>query len=163
MGLVTREMRVSRGDRKAIKSDAICRRVLSALERTDRDLFLKRAIKLAEENDLRLWQSKTNTLEESARDSLRILLGEKHIPSTHGVYTGVNEYWVLEIWERACDHFDAGALHLVREGESEEKFTRSTCSLPLVGQRIASIKERLLEAYLQRNDDEILKIADEIG
>ena len=161
--LVTREERIQKGDGKAVRSDRICIRVLTVLERIERDLFIRRAVKLAQAKGLHLWESKTMPIEESAHDSLRILLCEKSSPSTYGVFTGVNSHWVLDIWELACDHFESCALKLVRDEEADEPFRRSTVEAPLL--RVAvehSLSERLMSAYIGRDDTEILRIVKEL-
>lgn len=111
---VTLENR-QRGMDNAIRSDDIRPRVRKALEelgegRTPnvdaRYEFIDRAIRHAKNIGLeRLWRCNHNPMREEAMKSLQTLLGEKKSFVRGRMYTGVNQGWILDIWESCLEYY----------------------------------------------------------
>lgn len=129
-------------------------------------LFVKRALSVGRERGMKLWHSKTMSPEDCALSSLRILLREKSNTTKGRTYTGSNLRWILDIWEAALDELTRGTrpkLEVVPAPEPEDPETVG------FGVRVfapakpeKSLGTRILEAYLKRNDDLIVNLAEEV-
>lgn len=142
--------------------------------------FVQAAIRTAERAELRIWKGDDqHRVKYNAEHSLATLFGEVSVnsrkPGGGGTVarTGVNAAWVLDIWEATLDHINRED-HLTREREREEEVARGARD-DLVfeepesgGVRVfqiaktAPISLRLLEAYLGRDDETIMRIAVEL-
>lgn len=143
-----------------------------------RDDFVRSAIRTAERAGLRTWKGDDqHRVHHNAESSLRILFGEKSVtnsrPGGAVVRTGVNAAWVLDIWEATLDHINREDL-LTREQERLEEIDRGLRDEPIFEEpedggvkvfqiaKTAPISLRLLEAYLGRDDEGIMRIAVEL-
>jgi len=153
------------------------------LSESAKEEFCRRAIRTAKEQGLRLWRSSSMTELQSARDSLATLLGEKKTYSRAGKFsTGVNSGWVLDIWEATLTKYSRTPLFeerppTCRDEKAEYRLTDSDCEELNAGgpafihvARQTTVTKpdrplswRLMEAYIGRDDDAILQIAQEIS
>lgn len=149
--------------------------------------FIGYAVRTAKRLGMRIWkESGTKKAEHGATNSLRVLFGEKTAWTNHkherGAFrrTGVNSAWVLDIWEATLDHLvreDPFLRAIERENEEREvqreMLTRTDeAELSRLNQQTgprvfhiadtAPISVRLLDAYLNRDDDAIMRIAVEL-
>lgn len=149
--------------------------------------FIGYAVRTANRLGMRTWkESGTKKVEHGAIDSLKVLFGEKSAWTNHkderGAFkrSGVNSAWVLDIWEATLDHLvreDPFLKEIERENEQREvqrELTQRTEEDELErlnsepGPRVfkiadtAPISVRLLDAYLNRDDDAIMRIAVEL-
>jgi hypothetical protein len=142
-----------------------------------REDFVRSALRTAQRLGIRSWKGDdANRIQHNAHSSLSILFGEKAVTSSRAggavVRTGVNAGWVLDIWEATLDH-------ITREGSEERKAERQ--AEIAAGPRddgspindpggikvfniaaTAPVSVRLLEAYLGRDDETIMRIAVEL-
>ena len=141
--------------------------------------FVQAAVRTAERAGLRVWKGDDHhRVKYNAEHSLATLFGEVTVnsrkPGGGGTVprTGVNAAWVLDIWEATLDHINRED-HLTREQERQEEIDRGVRDEPIFDEpdegvkvfqiaKTAPISLRLLEAYLNRDDDGIMRIAVEL-
>jgi hypothetical protein len=118
--------------------------------------FVKRAIELGQHAGLRLWSDRTVPMEQVGLGSLRSLLGEV----TSGGRRGVNEHWVLDLWELVLHEHFHGPVRLVRDQESEPEQTPNSGVVVFADRKrdkqreqLQALPMRLMEAYLGRDDE----------
>lgn len=141
--------------------------------------FVQAAIRTAERANLRIWKGDDqHRVKYNAEHSLATLFGEIGVnsrkPGGGGTVlrTGVNAAWVLDIWEATLDHINRED-NLTREREREEEVARGA-DLVFDGTedeggirifqtaKTTPVSTRLLEAYLGRDDEGIMRIAIEL-
>lgn len=141
--------------------------------------FVQAALRTAERAGLRTWKGDDqHRVKHNAEHSLATLFGEVSVSSRKPggggtvLRTGVNAAWVLDIWEATLDHINRED-HLTREQERQEEIDRGLRDEPIFdepeeGPRVfaiaktAPISMRLLEAYLAKDDEGIMRIAVEL-
>jgi hypothetical protein len=144
--------------------------------------FATAAVRTATRFGMRTWRDSTKTTQEAAERSLGVLLGEvvnvRSGKNGSGAlrYTGVNDAWVLDIWEATLEHYvrdDPFTRELARKDElvaTEVESTRAELDR-LNGQAGVQVFRttdespvgmRIIEAYLARDDDAIMRIAMEL-
>jgi hypothetical protein len=146
--------------------------------------FINAAVRTAERLDMRRWKaSGTKTVAHGAQDSLKVLFGEKgaytNHKGEHGAFkrTGVNSGWVLDIWEATLDHqiredpflraverddqFRESEEPDVTELDEIERLNEGGPKAFAIG-HASPISMRLLDAYLNRDDETIMRIAVEL-
>jgi hypothetical protein len=146
-----------------------------------REDFITTAVRTAQRAGLRTWKGDDeHRLRDSAAKSLKVLFGEFVVvsrasrtkPGSGAVNrTGVNSGWVLDIWEATLDHITRED-HLSRETKLQAEIaagdTKGTYTEPTDGPKVfnitaaAPVSVRLLEAYLARDDETIMRIAVEL-
>jgi hypothetical protein len=135
------------------------------------------AIRLAKERGMRLWTDRSKDQVSLGLQSLETLLGEKVVimpPRKKGEpsikATGKNLNWVLDLWEVALDYHHREPLYQVRKPAEEivpvtlEEARAMNDSGPTVVAitQPVSISSRLLDAYLARDDEAIMRLAIEV-
>jgi hypothetical protein len=126
--------------------------------------FAKRACELGAHAGLKLWSDRTIDMQRSAVNSLKTLLGDY----TSGDRRGVNEHWVLDLWELVLHEHYRGPVRIVRPepttpavaesgvvvfaDKKREKQTEKLLALPM----------RLLEAYMARDDETFMGLLLEV-
>lgn len=134
-----------------------------------RDQFLYMAIRVAKEQDLRLWKDETKTLYEGAKSGLEVLLGEKRVINRGVIATGVNVSWVLDIWEATLDHYSRDPIFRNRahlQAVPPEKLTDAEIaemqadgpSFVAEPKRERALSMRVLEAYLERDEETFMAL-----
>lgn len=141
--------------------------------------FIMTAMRTAERLGIRTWKGDDPHKQRyAAEHSLATLFGEVSVAqkgpkgTVGAVYrTGVNTGWVLNIWEATLDHITRESA-LVREAERQEELDAGRddgdYTEPEDGPRVfniakdAPVSVRLLEAYLGRDDETIMRIAVEL-
>lgn len=139
-----------------------------------REDFLATAVRVARDRGLRLWKDDHTPVIDGARSSLAVLLKEKeNIAAGEGgrparMHTGVNASWVLDIWEAALEHLNReDPFSRRREAERTSRLTAEELEAmqdggPQFIQVGQSLSARILDAYLGRDDEAIMRIAIEI-
>lgn len=127
-------------------------------EEAGRKRFVEHALWCAERKGMRLWKNNSIDMKDAALDSLKTLFGEK---LRQGGIRSTNENWILDIWEVAVnDYFD---IENVQRTSLKETSTLER----LLAERKAQIQDpidiRLLEAYINRNDDVMFMLIEEVG
>lgn len=134
-----------RGRFNAIRSGEVRPRIKKILTRigdseTTRTMLCHRAVQLGRERGLRVWSGNTFKPEVGALSSLRILLKEKETKNGRGqVTTGVNDGWVLDLWEIVCEYYENCALNLEQK---REETARAPQTAPLAASAPISPLER---------------------
>lgn len=144
-----------------------------------REDFIVTAIRTAEREGRRLWKADDpHKVQYNARRSLQVLFGEVE-NVTYGTNgsgarkrTGVNVSWVLDVWERALNVLNREDV-FTREQRRQEELKRGSTDFgppaepadgPQVFKIVADkpISVRILDAYLNRDDEAMMRLAVEI-
>lgn len=132
--------------------------------RNAKEDFVRAAIRIGRERGLRLWNDTTKESLESGISSLETLLEEKHVHQRDGSSTtGRNVNWVLDLWEATLDHYTREPLYRPETTDPavEQLEGPAFKHIPVV-QRSRSLSLRILEAFLQRDEEKILMLAGEV-
>lgn len=120
-------------------------------------VFIKRAATIATSSRVRRpWRTKSKTQEQSARESLDRLFGRRVSPDGT---TGVNENWILDIWEASLE--DETTTPLLKRSSAS---TRQTGVRPFEDElsETPSLRDKgieLYEAIAYDNKETMLEVA----
>lgn len=142
-----------------------------------RDEFCTTAVRIGRERGMRLWKDESATVVDGAHSSLAVLLCEKRVVNKGTIATGVNSAWVLDLWEAALDYYfrdpvwghHRASLTLVgAPATTDEEIDAlnadgpTVFAKPVVPPAAKSLSMRLLEAYLAKDDEQMMAIAVEV-
>jgi hypothetical protein len=142
-----------------------------------REDFLSTALRAAERAGMRSWTGPDkHAIRASAKGSLQVLFGEKVnvTPGKGGSgaknRTGVNVSWVLDVWENALNvinrqdpaHRENDEHTYLRAGARFDEPYVEPADGPQVIKIVKSLSTRVIDAYLGRDDEEMLRLALEI-
>ncbi len=161
--------------------------LVALLGHNDQEFGLKvvsrRAVDVAKVRDMRTWND-TNQARGKvgcAYESLTKLLGLRINPTDKARghnYTGRNAHWVLDIWEAVLEEIfhskptpkprpEDPSDALLGTGTQEHGVQVEATAAPAPADTPAAPKTalamRILEAYIARDDDAILEVANEVG
>lgn len=121
--------------------------------------FLEHAIWCAERKQMRLWKKVSPEQQiRVATRSLNTLLGEVGVVENGKTWTGRNKNWVLDIWEVALD--DWFYIKEVPVVGTETFSASEICEEEDARQKSLSL--RILEAYIKRDDNAMIDLAEEV-
>ncbi len=148
-----------------------------------RSAFVRTAITLGKARGMRTWKTTDDAI-GSPLKSLRVILKENGTMQADGTYaTGRNNHWALDLWELAVDHLLGAALgspaseheenvraaarashraQVAMNIERSPQHPLHTMTGIVQEPRPASMGEQLLSAYIKRDDDAILEIAERL-
>jgi len=161
---------------REVRSDEIRPQVEDALRarcggRTDsaawadaQQWFVKKALRLAKKNGLRPFRNNYQSDVQAALTSLRYLLKEKTTTTKGVVRTGVNEHWVLDMWELALKDSKPLLTEPVKPRRSSATLRETRVFIDEAPAPVtsSSLGSRIYEAFLTQDGPKMVELVREL-